>query len=112
MFHAAHVLRTWHSSQEPEKTEVVIGYWGQPPEMRECKHPFLIVPGYLKSSKGDGTLLVLITIAKQVITATSDECQVICLKMYSDRTPSLHFIKPNFQIVTETVSQMQIFTKV
>lgn len=103
-FYVSAQFLKWHSSQELEGNEVAIGYWGQPPEMRECKHPFLIVPGYLKSSKGDGTLLFLIMIAKQVITATSDECQIIWLKMYSGKTPSLHFIKPNFQILTGTVS--------
>ena len=33
---------------------VVLGYWGKPPEMKDSKHQFLMVPGYLKSDKGEG----------------------------------------------------------
>ena len=32
---------------------VVIGYWGQPPDMTDNIHPFLCVPGYLKSESGE-----------------------------------------------------------
>jgi len=33
---------------------VVLGYWGQPPEIENNEYPFLCVPGYLKSDIGDG----------------------------------------------------------
>lgn len=43
-------------SHEANFDEVVAGYWGQPPEMTETSHKFIIVPGYLKSGKGKEAL--------------------------------------------------------
>lgn len=41
-------------SHEASCIEVVAGYWGQPPEMTENSHEFIMVPGFLKSGKGEG----------------------------------------------------------
>lgn len=43
-------------SHEVSCDEVVAGYWGQPPEMAETSHQFMIVPGYLKSGNGKEAL--------------------------------------------------------
>ncbi|XP_078367996.1 uncharacterized protein LOC144651840 [Oculina patagonica] len=43
----------WHKAAEPDTSTVVLGYWGQPPDMEDNQHPFLCVPGYLKSDTGE-----------------------------------------------------------
>lgn len=61
--------------QEPEEIEV-IGCWGQPTEMTENKYPFLIVPGFLKSGKGEGAL------SSELIHFTVDSGSEVCVTAY------------------------------
>lgn len=62
-FDAANLLR----SHEATCTEVVAGYWGQPPEMTENNHQFIMVPGYLKSGKGEGMFMSLVEYHKSAL---------------------------------------------
>lgn len=50
---AVSFLKGYNSPQGNVAKVVTVGYWGQPPNMTDNTHPFLCVPGYLKSDTGD-----------------------------------------------------------
>lgn len=75
----------WHSAKEPDTRVVVLGYWGQPPGLKDNPHPFLCVQGHLKSDTGEDARSselteFIVDSGSDVVTATESLIQSLQLE--------------------------------
>ncbi|KAJ7385025.1 hypothetical protein OS493_018718 [Desmophyllum pertusum] len=107
----------WHSAEEPDTSLVVVGYWGQPPGLVDNQHPFLCVPGYLKSDTGEGTLSsqlihFIVDSGSDVVTASESliaELQLPYLRNVESRGAHAAADKPIYRgVIKLGTEEMQV----